>query len=322
VRRPLVVAAGVLAGLAAGGIWTVLQSDSFRADARVLVRPADERNVARVQTVAESSLVASNVAQTLRLSSPPHVDAKTGKGGVLTISAEGATRERARQIDAEAIVILTQKVQQRLGTTGVTATLLDPAHVAEQTSPTPGRNLLIGGLAGLVAGIAAALSLAPRGRPPAAGVVDPRVERRLQSRIDQVAKRERALAQRAGQVAAREKDLQRREKELAAPPPPPPPPVPEPEPEPEPERQPEPEPEPEPEAEPVPVAATSPEQRAEWTIDQLEHYISTNADRFPERVEEWRTYLFFLREHASIDGTLPATFDSLIADVFGQAFVS
>src|SRR5207245_1973505 len=106
---------------------------------------------------------------TLHLASPPQLSAKSGKGGILTVSVEAGSRERARQIDAEAVVILTQKVQQRFGTTaGVSTTLLDPAHAAEQTSPTPGRNLLITGLIGLVAGFAAAGALS-RGRDGEAG---------------------------------------------------------------------------------------------------------------------------------------------------------
>ena len=47
------------------------------------------------------------------------------------------------------------------------------------------------------------------------------------------------------------------------------------------------------------------------TIEQLEHYINAERSGFPDRVEEWETYLFFLRQHAAIDGTLPASFDSL-----------
>ena len=153
--RALLVAAGcLLAGLAAGAIWTWAQPDRYRADARVLVRPGGSRIVPAVEALAESSLVESNVAQTLHLSSPPQVSATRGKGGVLTVSVEADTRERARQIDAEAVVILTQKLAQRFTTPAVTATSLDPAHAAEQTSPTPGRNLLITGLIGLLAGIA------------------------------------------------------------------------------------------------------------------------------------------------------------------------
>lgn len=295
-KRPLVAAACLLVGLAAGGLWTLLQSDRFRAEARVVVRPANPA----VETLAESSLIESNVAQTLHLMSAPDISAKTGKGGVLTVSVVAGARERARQIDAEAVVILTQRVPQRFPAT--TATVLDPAHVAEQTSPTPGRNLLITGIIGLLAGLAAAARTSPGRRPAVAGTsVDPRAERRLQQRIDQVARRELALAQRAGRLAAREKDLEERDRRQAVPP----------------------APAPASEAEPEPVAPSQPPQPAAtgaWTLEQLEHYINAERSRFPERVEEWETYLFFLRQHAMIDGTLPASFDSLIADVYGAAF--
>ena len=39
---------------------------------------------------------------------------------------------------------------------------------------------------------------------------------------------------------------------------------------------------------------------------------------FPDRLEDWNTYLFFLRDHATIDGSLPSTFDGLIVEVFAD----
>jgi len=311
-RRAVVVLLVVLAGLAVGAIWTLLQPDRYRADARVLVRPASARIVPAVEALAESSLVEANVAQTLRLSSSPDISAKGGDGGVLTVSAKAGSRERARQIDGEAVVILTQKVAQRFRAAGVSATVLDPAHVAEQTSPTPGRNLLITGLAGLLIGLAVAAALSPgRSVAPGTAPVDPHVEQRLHARIDQVAQRERALARRAGQLAAREEDLARREQDLerraaavAAPAAAP---------------EPEPEPEPEPQPEPGPVAAPPPHPAGRWTLRELEALTRerSSAGASPEQQEEWSTYLFFLREHADADGALPPAFDQLVNDVFG-----
>ena len=304
-RRAAIVVGCVLAGLVAGGIWTLLQSNRYRADARVLVKPANPA----VQTLAASSLIESNVAQTLRLGSPPRIAAKTGKGGVLTVSVEAGGRERVRQIDAEAVVILTQRAPRRFP--GTSVTVLDPAHVAEQTSPTPARNLLLGGLAGLVVGLV--LAAVPQ-RRPAAPAVDPAVERRLEARVDQVSRRELALGQRAGQLAAREADLERREAVLeeaeAAAPEPEPEPQPEPEPEPE-----EPEPEPQPEPAPAPPVASA----GGWTLHALETLVDarTQAGASAAQREEWSTYLYLLREHAAADGTLPASFDGLVKDVFG-----
>jgi hypothetical protein len=328
VRPWLALAAGVLAGLVAAAIWTWAQPNRYRADARVLVRPGSSRIVPAVQALAESSLVATNVQQTLRLASPPRVSAKLGKGGVLTVSVEGGSRERARQIDAEAVAILTQKVAQRFGTTvNVTATVLDPAHAAKQTSPTPGRNFFIVGLAGLVVGLAAAGGVVRR-RPRRAEALeaDPEVERRLQARIDEVAKRERALARRAGELTAREQQLARREDELAAS-----------------------------ASRPTPsdpavarrerelrqrerdLAAREAELEAEaavpeppeppvveevveggWNLRTLESLVDEQRASNPAAVEEWSTYLFLLREHADAEGALPRSFDGLVRDVFGN----
>jgi hypothetical protein len=55
-----------------------------------------------------------------------------------------------------------------------------------------------------------------------------------------------------------------------------------------------------------------------WTMDVLERLVAERADKFPERAEEWRYYVVFLREHAESDGTLPASFDFLIEETFAE----
>lgn len=356
---PVVV--GLLVGLAAGAVWTLLQPDRFRAETRVQVRGDARGLVPAVKALAESSLLAQNVAQTLRLGGTPHVSAAGGTGGVLTLSTEAGSSERARQVDGEAAIVLARLVPQRFGT-GAEVTVLDPAHTVEQTSPTADRNLLVTGLIGLLGGLAAAVALQRR-RPPEPVVVvaepDPAVERRLQARIDSVTKRERAMARRAGELAEREGRVREQEEELdaarkgaieAA----------------EAEAQAarravaeaaqaeleaarqaaiedveaeleamrhtaieaaKPEPEPEPEAEPEPeLLAESVAERpmlpprtlGRWTIDDLEQVVRANQDADPAERSEWMTYLFLLREHASVDGTLPASFDPLVNEIFGR----
>jgi hypothetical protein len=223
----------------------------------------------------------------------------------------------------------------------VQASLLDQAHVAEQTSPTPARNLLICGLLGLVAGAGSAY-LRSRHLDPtvsvSSGVVDASLERRLRQRVDEVTKRERALARRAGELAKREADLEQRrgqldrlesqltereavlgatkkqladragsiaasERELAAraaaPPPPPP--------------------EPEPAPAPAAVAPTSALARVgSWNVNALQRTVDSQGGATEEQAEEWRNYLYLLREHASADGSLPPQFDGLVEDVFGE----
>jgi hypothetical protein len=298
--------AGLLIGLAAGAVWTLLQPDRHRAETRVLVRGDARGLVPAVKALAESSLLEQNLAQTLRLKDTPEITAAGGNGGVLTLSAEAGSSERARQIDGEAAIVLGRLVTTRFGP-GAEATLLDPAQTVEQTSPTPGRNLLIAGLIGLALGAAAAAARTRRPPTPAPEpiAVDPDLEPRLQARIDAIAKRELALARRAGELADRESRLRQREEELTAAPPPAP--VEELEPEPEPELEPEPVVE-----EPAPAPTT----RGQWTLDALEDLVLKQGADAAQH-EEWTTYLFFLREHASVDGTLPPSFNALVNEVFG-----
>lgn len=86
--------------------------------------------------------------------------------------------------------------------------------------------------------------------------------------------------------------------------PPPPPPVPEPVAEPEPEPEPTPSP---------PPAATR-----EWNLWELERLAREHAGADPARDEERSFLLLSLREHAQPDGNLPAEFDQLVRDAFGD----
>ncbi len=333
--------AGLLVGLAIGGVWTLLQPDRYQAETHVLLGGASAvRLASAVETLANGSVLEQNVKQTLRLSSSPDLSASV-HDNVLTISAEAGSRERARQVDAEAAQVLTQLVGARFGSQGVQASLLDQAHVAEQTSPTPARNLLICALLGLVGGAGAAYL---RSRhldptiPVSSGGVDPDLEHRLEKRVDEVTKRELALARRAGELAKREAELEQRrgqldqlesrlakrdadlgatkkqlaeragsiaasERELAeraaAPPPSPP----------------------EPEQAPAPAAVAPPPvlvRAGSWNVIELQRTVDSQSGATVEEAEEWRNYLYLLREHAAADGSLPRQFDGLIEDVFGK----
>jgi len=91
---------------------------------------------------------------------------------------------------------------------------------------------------------------------------------------------------------------------VAAPPPPKPEPAPAPEPEPPPA--------------PVPLTPRRVEPR-EWNIWELERLVREQAGADVVRDEE-RTYLLmYLREFASPDGRLPADFDDVVRETFGDA---
>ena len=46
-----------------------------------------------------------------------------------------------------------------------------------------------------------------------------------------------------------------------------------------------------------------------------------HANDYPNEVDEWQAYLFALRQYADVDGAVPASFDSLVAQVFGELLI-
>ena len=119
-------------------------------------------------------------------------------------------------------------------------------------------------------------------------------EREVRSRAGEIATKQRELADRATEIAASKRELEA----LAAAPPPP---------------------LPEPVSTPVREAEpTLPPRRGTWNLNELQAAVDAYADPTPQQAENWRTYLFFVRQHASPDGTLPRSLDPLIADVFAD----
>jgi hypothetical protein len=107
------------------------------------------------------------------------------------------------------------------------------------------------------------------------------------------------LAARAEAIAEREAALVAREEELAAEPP---------------------------ARVPAPTSAAAPEpqpaatdgSRGRWNLTLLERLVEERGREFPDRLDEWSSYLYFLREYAEADGTVPASFDWLIQDTFSE----
>jgi subunit length determinant Wzz-like protein len=93
-------------------------------------------------------------------------------------------------------------------------------------------------------------------------------------------------------------------------PPPPAPPLP-PVPEPEPESEPGPEPVPEPEP-------ATPREGGAWNLAELRRLVEERGAQFPERLDSWNAYLYFLQEHAAAGGELPGAFDALVEDEFRE----
>jgi transcriptional regulator with XRE-family HTH domain len=99
--------------------------------------------------------------------------------------------------------------------------------------------------------------------------------------------RERALAERERRLAERERALEQRERALT------------------PERL----------AIDGPGEPPSPTERG-LNLDALEHTLDQRAAEFPERADEWRAYIAYLREFVHADGELPPTFNALVREVF------
>jgi hypothetical protein len=350
-RRWWPLALGILLGVLAGVLVSLLGAGTRRAEAAVLISsPAGPAAVTpmlpNLRELARSGVVAANVQSTLRLkTSAPELlrrlDATVRpQSEVIAISATDKVADHARQIAQEAAVVFAQLVDVRFatGNPALHAAVLDSAHVLGGADRRFVRNGLIGGLIGLLLGSASLFVLASGRREVASadggeGDLSKR-ERLLDQRVKGVAVRERALATRAGELAKREQELGARAAKLA-----------------EEQRDivtragevassqqeladrateiaasqaeleeldsvphsPVPVPELVGELEPALSA-----RAGTWNLNDLQRAVDAQTDATPQELENWRTYLYFIREHASPDGSLPRSMDALIADVFTE----
>jgi hypothetical protein len=338
-RRWWPLALGVLLGVLAGVLVSLLGSGTRRAEASVLITSsagpvAVTPMLPNLRELATSGVVAANVRSTLRLNKSTqevrrqlHATVRP-QSEVIAISASDELADHARQIAQEAAVVFAQLVDARFGAGEPTlhAAVLDSAHVLGGPDRRFVRNGLIGALVGVLLGSASMFVLASGTRQVVSVDGDDhdlsKREGLLEQRVKGVTARERALADRAGKLAAREQELdaraakltaaegevssragelassQRDLEALAAAQPP---------------LVPEPVSAPKPEAEPA-----LPTRAGTWNLNELQRAVDAYTDPTPEQAENWRTYLFFVREHASPDGTLPRSLDPLIAEVFAE----
>jgi hypothetical protein len=308
-RRWWVVPAAVLLGVLVGLVVSLAQSTDRRAEASVLISSpqgpgAVTPHLPNLRELATSGVLAGNVRSTLRLDESvgdvrDRLDAEVQPASqVIVIAASDDQAETARQIAQEAAAVFTRLVDARFGTgmPPLQAAVIDSAHVLSAPNRHFLRNALVGGAAGLLLGAAAVALLAGGAWPPdTAGRDLWEREKALAQRVNEVTKRERELARHAGRLAAREREVEARAAEARP---------------------------------PVPVVAestTPPEPAARapsaaggWNVNELQRAVDAQRDAPPDALEQWRTYLFFLRDHAAIDGSLPSQFDSLVEDVFAD----
>ena len=336
----LIVALALLGGLV-GLVVSLVSTPARKAEALVLISSPSGTSAVNpflpnLRELATSGVLAGNVRSTLRLNESvaelsDHLDAEVRpQSQVIAISVEDEQADRARQIAQEAAVVFTQLVQSRFGARSppLQAALIDSARLRSASSRQFARNVAVGAVIGLLLGILG--TLLRQGVPTTeetAGASDRAIrdlrkrESQLDQRVKMVSARERELAKRAGQLASRGQELEQRESELTA-------------------RIDQVSAEDEQlvpaaqtakaetagaDAGPLPslsepVAGAEPvvAPRRGWNINDLEHAVSAQGDASPEQAEEWRTYLYFLREHATADGALPGSFEPLISEVFGE----
>jgi capsular polysaccharide biosynthesis protein len=120
-----------------------------------------------------------------------------------------------------------------------------------------------------------------------------RREDALGKRVEAVTKREAEIARHAAELAVRERKLaeeeaaaaQRAEAAAAVP-----------------------------EAVPIPTNGAA----GTYSLTDLEELVASHGGDHPERIEEWQSYLYFLRDYARSDGRIPASFDGLITETFSE----
>src|SRR2546423_1842434 len=61
-----------------------------------------------------------------------------------------------------------------------------------------------------------------------------------------------------------------------------------------------------------------PEDEYGWDLETLTRLVEERGNDFPDRVDDWRFTLFYLRSEARVDGSLPRKFDSLVEECFGE----
>jgi hypothetical protein len=66
------------------------------------------------------------------------------------------------------------------------------------------------------------------------------------------------------------------------------------------------------------IAVAPPNGTFGFNLAQLESLVDAARERYPDRFDEWQAYVFYLRDHAEIDGSLPPNFHPLVEDVFAE----
>jgi hypothetical protein len=61
-----------------------------------------------------------------------------------------------------------------------------------------------------------------------------------------------------------------------------------------------------------------PQRSGRWNLNRLTNLVEARGAEFPSRQYEWGSYLYFLRDYAKLDGSLPPAFDWLVEETFAE----
>lgn len=201
-RRLRGLAAAVVAGLAAALLYELLAPARYEATATVLVAhggrlpassPEALQGARTVAALAAGETVARAVASALRIAPPQVTASPRGSSGLVELHVRTSSAATAVRAAQQAGLVVSQLVATRFSTSGVSATIWEPAQAAERVRPSAASAAGAAVLAALAA-LAAVALLGRRRVPPR-----PLVEGRLH-----VAALERRAAAEAGRARADE----------------------------------------------------------------------------------------------------------------------
>ena len=287
-------AAGTLLAFGGAALASGLSSSDYRAEAVLVVGRGDAPlgpggvNAALTRSVArllDSNLIAADVIANLRLRESPqallrHVDARVVAPGLVRVRATEKTALRAEQVVQEITLVFPRIVHARFtGNGALRANVWDPARVVGRTGRGWSESM---GAAAAASVFLWLLAWAPW------------------RRVRLLSLHPRAAPEAPGNAEVRA------ETTIATEPP---------------SRVPAPEPTSDTvvQEQPGTVEAAAPANGVRrLNLGELESLVDAARERFPGRVDEWRAYVFYLRDHAETDGSLPENFRPLIEDVFAE----
>ena len=309
-KLPRLVAIGALIGLAAGVVVALLTLAARRARSPGTSEPAayDRRVPERVVGQLEKRLqekVDALVAERERLDArekalaaregdvTAKLDELRAAAAAPAASTTGARELEQREAALEARIAEVTRREVALAKHAAAAATAEPEEESDLAQREADLSARVAALTRREVALARrAASITAREReleeaaaaPVEAAPVDDTRERELDEREAELAERERELTALAERVAA-ERDAV-------------------------------------PAATPVVVQAPPPVLdggvRGAWNLTSLERLVEERAGDFPDRIHEWSSYLYFLREYADADGSVPASFDILIEDTFAE----